>query len=188
LPIKAVIFDLDETLIPEQASDDAALAAVCELVRERREIDPSTLAAAVRRHARELWVSGPSFDYCRAIGIASWEGLWGEFSGGDANLGVLSAWAPEYRLEAWRRALIDHRIDDDNLARELAGRLIVERRRTHRVFPDTVTALEELGGAISARPHHQRRARCSARQAGWLRAGALLRIRAGFRRSWLWQA
>jgi putative hydrolase of the HAD superfamily len=146
LPIKAVIFDLDETLISEQASDSAALAAACELARERCGIDPLALAAAVRRRALELWQSAPTIEYCRAIGIASWEGLWGEFTGEDPNLRTLRARAPAHRLESWRRALIKQGVEDDRLARQLAEHLMVERRRTHQVFPDARPALEELRG------------------------------------------
>ena len=116
MPITAVLFDLDETLVMEQASNEAAFLATCELARRRYGIDPQALTQSVRQRARELWRASPTIDYCLSIGISSWEGLWARFLGDDPGLRALREWAPAYRLEAWSGALADHRVHDAALA------------------------------------------------------------------------
>ena len=81
--------------------------------------------------------------YCRRVGISSWEGLWCRFEG--EELDGLRRWAPEYRREAWRRALADQGVDDRALAEELGERFGIERRARHEVFADVPAALAAAG-------------------------------------------
>src|SRR5579875_1748587 len=97
----AILFDLDDTLIAQDAADDMAFLATCEHARERFGLDPHALAHAARRHARDLWRAAPTFPYCDCIGISSAEGLWARFGGDDPNLCALHAWAPTYRSQTW---------------------------------------------------------------------------------------
>jgi hypothetical protein len=71
----AVPFDLDETLIPDEAATDDALRVTCRPAAERHGVETGSLAGAARRHAGELWRAAPTIGYCRVIGISSWEGL-----------------------------------------------------------------------------------------------------------------
>ncbi len=41
----------------------------------------------------------------RELGIASWEALWADFTGGHPRLDEVRDWAPEYRVEVWRRSV-----------------------------------------------------------------------------------
>jgi putative hydrolase of the HAD superfamily len=147
MPITAVLFDLDETLVMEAASNDAALLATCERARRRFGIDPRSLRDAVRKRARELWHASPTIDYCRDIGISSWEGLWARFTGDAPGLTALRGWASAYRHEAWSRALADHGVHDSAFADELSAAFPPERRARHAPFGDAKAALEELRGA-----------------------------------------
>ena len=144
MPITAVLFDLDETLVMEAASNDAALLATCERARRRFGIDPQSLRDAVRQRARELWHASPTIDYCRDIGISSWEGLWARFTGDDPGLKALREWAPAYRRKAWSRALADHGVHDPTFGEELAAAFPAERRTRHVAFDDANAALENL--------------------------------------------
>ena len=131
----------------EAASNDAALLATCERARRRFGIDPQSLTNAVRQRAQELWHASATIDYCRVIGISSWEGLWARFTGDDPGLRALREWAPAYRHEAWSRALADHGVLDPAFAEELAAAFPPERRARHVPFDDAQAALEELRGA-----------------------------------------
>jgi len=142
----AILFDLDDTLVVEEASAEAAFFATCERAREKYGIDPNELHQSVRHHARQLWRASPTITYCRSIGISSWEGLWARFLGDDPNLAALRAWAPTYRREAWSRALVEHRVRDLPFAEGLADTFQDERRSLHILFPDVEPALKALQG------------------------------------------
>jgi putative hydrolase of the HAD superfamily len=142
--IRAILFDLDDTLIVEEASAEAAFLAACERARERFGLDPQALHQSVRHHARELWRSSPHIEYCQRIGVSSWEGLWAQFLGDDPSLAALRDWAPTYRRESWAGALADHAIHDISFAETLAADFIDERRKRHVLFADTIPVLEEL--------------------------------------------
>ncbi len=144
---KAILFDLDDTLVVEEASAEAAFLATCERAREQYGIAPEALYQAVRHHAGQLWRASPTITYCRAIGISSWEGLWARFLGDDPNLKALRAWAPTYRREAWSRALASQGVRDLPFAEQLAATFPRERRARHIAFPDVETTLKELQGA-----------------------------------------
>ena len=144
MAIRSILFDLDDTLVVEGASADAAFLATCEHAHKKYGIDPEALHQSVRYHARELWRASATITYCRAIGISSWEGLWARFLGNDPNLKSLRAWASTYRREAWSRALADHGVNDLSFAKRLSDVFLSERRERHVVFSDTKDSLTNL--------------------------------------------
>jgi putative hydrolase of the HAD superfamily len=144
---KALIFDLDETLVADIRATREALAAASgtEGLRERHGADPEALAQGVWDAAERLWLGSPEVGYTEAIGMASWEGLWARFEGDDAHLRALGAWAPDYRRAAWRQALAARGAPaDDALADALQAAFERERRALHLPFPDTRPALDRL--------------------------------------------
>jgi len=142
--LKALIFDMDDTLVVEKASAEAALLQTCELAKARHAIDPRDLHASVRETCRALWHASTVRSYCADVGISSWEALWARFEGENENLQVLREWAPTYRLESWRQALARHDIHDDDLAHELAEQFPRHRRKLHVVYEDVHPALEHV--------------------------------------------
>lgn len=144
MTIRNILFDLDDTLVIEEDSADAAFLTTCEHAHEKHDIDPEALHRAVRYHARRLWRASPTITYCRAIGISSWEGLWARFLGSDPNLKRLRAWAPTYRRETWFRALADHDVNDMSFAEQLSDIFFVERRERHILFSDAKDCLTNL--------------------------------------------
>ena len=130
----ALLFDLDDTLVPEEASAIAAFAATARLAPGA---DAARLALDARAHARALWRAAPSYPYCQRIGISSWEALWCRFEGDHHIVSELRAWAPAFRRDAWARALADQGIDDAAMASELGERFGVERRKLSAPFPDS---------------------------------------------------
>jgi putative hydrolase of the HAD superfamily len=142
---RALLLDLDETLVVEEPSAVAAFeATAAEAARHHEELDAGALALAARACARELWYAAPAHPYCARIGISSWEGLWCRFEGDDPDTRWLREWAPTYRREAWRLTLAEQGVEDDALAETLGERFVAERRARHVVYEDVVPALEEL--------------------------------------------
>ena len=52
--IRSILFDLDDTLVIEEDSADAAFLATCEHAHKKHGIDPGALHQTVRYHAGEL--------------------------------------------------------------------------------------------------------------------------------------
>ena len=144
MKVRAVIFDLDETLIEEETSNDASALAAGEIAQVRRGVDRVALLAALRKRSRELFLAGPLIDYCRDIGISAREALWGSFSGDDPSLVQLRQWMPTYRLRSWSAALAEVGIDDRALAAELVEFFAIDRSRRHVVFAESEQVLHHL--------------------------------------------
>ncbi len=144
--IKTLIFDLDDTLLVEEASAEAAFVETGELARIRYGIDPHELHRTVRKTCRALWYEFPSHPYCKRVGISSWEGMWAEFTGADPELEPLRNWASTYRLESWQAALQIHGIQDPLLAAELGELFPKLRRQKHVLYPEIVSVLEQVKG------------------------------------------
>lgn len=143
--VKALVFDLDDTLVVEKASAAAAFAATCELAAQRCGVDPQALHASVRETCRDLWHNHcPARAYVVEIGISSWEALWSPFAGENEHLAALRAWAPDYRRDSWHRALQARGVNDIDLACELAEIYPAHRRQHHIVYDDVRPALERL--------------------------------------------
>ena len=117
--INTLVFDLDDTLVVEQASAEAAIIETADLARARYGLDPREMHTTLRKTCREMWFKSPSHPYCKKVGISSWEGLWAEFIGPDENLRALRNWAATYRYESWHTSLTRHGIADPDLAAEL---------------------------------------------------------------------
>lgn len=171
--LKALIFDLDDTLVVEEASAETALLQTCEIARRRYGIEPRDLHAALRQTCRELWHQSPAREYCVDIGVSSWEALWAKFDWDNESMKILKDWAPFYRRESWRRALASHGVNDESLARELAETFPVLRRKLHIVYDDVRPALDRfrerfrLGLLTNGASDLQREKIAGAGVAGW---------------------
>ncbi|MDP1827894.1 MAG: HAD family hydrolase [Archangium sp.] len=102
----AVIFDLDETLIPDEpVSRHAFFITALELTAD--DARAKELAAAAHREAVALWQTLPSLaaDYVTRIGHSALEGLWATYDPGVAAEALLEKELARIRPEVWRRAL-----------------------------------------------------------------------------------
>ena len=142
--LEALIFDLDETIMPDNPSAEAAAVAAAEIATSRHGIDADALAASLFRSARAVWRASDFGEHARALGASSWEALWGAFSYPDPRLAPLARWLPEYRLLAWSGALAEHGIEDEGLALEVADAFRRERRARHLVYPEAPAVLDDL--------------------------------------------
>lgn len=143
---RALIFDLDDTLVVDDAAAAAAFEATARFARSRTGIDAGLLVRDARACARDLWSSeSPAHAYCGRIGMSSWEGLWCQFEGDGAEVRLLRRWAPTYRRETWALALAKQGIEAPDLAADLGERFGVERRARNRVYDDVADALDLSG-------------------------------------------
>ncbi|MCU6798062.1 HAD-IA family hydrolase [Paenibacillus sp. WQ 127069] len=148
MAIKAVLFDLDDTLLWDDRSVKEAFQATCLAAAEQVEVDPIELEQAVRQEARKLYESYDTFAFTKMIGINPFEGLWANFTEGDnENFRKLEQLAPQYRTESWTLGLKALGIDDAKLGYELGERFPMERRSRPIVYEETFEVLDQLKGS-----------------------------------------
>ncbi|GAB2723973.1 HAD family hydrolase [Paenibacillus thermoaerophilus] len=148
--IKAVLFDLDDTLLWDERSVKESLEATCRYAAELTGVDPERLEESLRREARALYESYETFPFTKMIGINPFEGLWGNFSQGELDGFVkLRELAPKYRAESWTRALLALGVDKPDLGCELGERFASERRNRPIVYEETFEVLDRLKGNYS---------------------------------------
>lgn len=140
----ALLFDLDETLIPDAEAVRGAMVEAGREAAERYGIDPAALADRVLKHAGELWRASPLHPWCHRIGISASEGLCGGFEGEGPELLALREFVRTYRRDAWGRALLELGVPGGPLVPALSAAFIAEQKGRRRPYPDTVPALEAL--------------------------------------------
>ncbi|WP_025688916.1 HAD family hydrolase [Paenibacillus zanthoxyli] len=147
MPIAAVLFDLDDTLLWDERSIEEAFEYACKAAGTA--VDPKELEAAVRREARSLYESYETFPFTQMIGINPFEALWANFTAGEQEqFRKLEQLAPNYRKESWRRGLAAVGIDDESLAETLAARFAAERRSRPYIYEETLEILAALRGKV----------------------------------------
>jgi putative hydrolase of the HAD superfamily len=139
---RAVIFDLDDTLIVESAT---ARHSLTDSAREiLAEVDADAAADTVLATARRLWHEGPCHPICRDLGFASWEGLWATFDGCHPTVGALRDWVPGYRDAVWRRSLEELGAYSPERARRMAEAYTETQRRGHPLIDGAHDAVAML--------------------------------------------
>jgi putative hydrolase of the HAD superfamily len=144
--IKAIFFDLDDTLLWDQKSIKEAFVATCKVAEERYGLDPSLLEEAVREAASKLYASYETYSFTQMIGINPFEGLWGNFLDDHDEFRKMKEIVPTYRKDAWTAGLKTLGIDDREFGQELAGRFPVERKNLPFVYEETFKILDRLKG------------------------------------------
>jgi putative hydrolase of the HAD superfamily len=143
--IRAVFFDLDDTLLWDVRSVREALEATCKKASDMFPMEPGQLLEVFRAEARRLWESYETYPFTQNIGINPFEGLWARFDGGSlSEFRKLEAIAPEYRREAWYQTLKHWGVTDEQAAVELAETFVHERRSRRYLYEETIHTLEKL--------------------------------------------
>ncbi|CAH2717033.1 Pyrophosphatase PpaX [Neobacillus rhizosphaerae] len=142
--IKAIFFDLDDTLLWDQKSIKEAFAATCKFAEDRCGVDPVQLEEAVKDAARNLYSSYETYAFTQMIGINPFEGLWGNFSDDHDEFKKMKEIVPGYRKEAWTAGLKMMGVDDPNFGYELAERFPQERRNLPFVYEESYITLDTL--------------------------------------------
>ncbi|MFB6467064.1 HAD family hydrolase [Cytobacillus sp. Hz8] len=142
--IKAIFFDLDDTLLWDQKSIKEAFVATCKVAEERYGLNQDQLEEEVRSAARSLYSSYETYPFTQMIGINPFEGMWGNFLDEEENFRKLKEIVPTYRSDAWTQGLQALGVDDPDFGYELGERFPIERRKRPFVFEDTFQTLDML--------------------------------------------
>jgi putative hydrolase of the HAD superfamily len=145
VPLRAILFDLDNTLLLEDEATDRALQQTCDLAGRRVGVDSGMIRTAAREAAEILFHSSDVFGYADAMGIWWGEALWGDFAGDQKGLVALRAFVPGFRREVWSRALSAAAVSDDALVDELAAAYPALRRALRPIDPEADATLDDLG-------------------------------------------
>ncbi|MCL6574485.1 MAG: HAD family hydrolase [Bacillus sp. (in: Bacteria)] len=144
--IKAIFFDLDDTLLWDQKSIKEAFVATCKVAEDRYGIDPNELEEAVRKAAGKLYSSYETYSFTQMIGINPFEGLWGNFLDDHAQFKKMKEIVPAYRKNTWCIGLKKMGVDDTDFGYELAEHFPQERKNLPFVYEDTFKTLDALKG------------------------------------------
>ena len=147
MKFRAVVFDLDDTLIWDERLSRRALMETAAAGAESTGADIGRLATDAKAAAEELWHAHAPVERCDALGIVAFEGLWGHFHGEDDYLRHLREWVPWFRVEVWRRALAAAGVSDDALASRLGDLFQRRRRELQSRLPGAEEILHKLRAA-----------------------------------------
>ena len=89
---RAVLFDLDDTLLVDEPDVDLHFRHVTADIDAAARVAAGSVVAAVRAAARERWRAGPLFAVARRLGFSSWEGLAADFVGGHPLVDPFREW------------------------------------------------------------------------------------------------
>lgn len=147
--IKAVLFDLDDTLLWDERSVQESFHETCMEATKQYEVDPQKLEDAVKEEARKLYASYETYPFTLNIGINPFEGLWANFNDPSPEpFQKLKEIVPGYRTDAWTNGLKVLGIDDAELGKRLGEHFAAVRRTKPIVYDDTYKVLDELHGKV----------------------------------------
>ncbi|HWJ77659.1 MAG TPA: HAD family hydrolase [Niallia sp.] len=143
--IKAIIFDLDDTLLWDKKSVKEAFVKTCKLAEEKYNIPVSVVEEAVRNEARKLYEGYETYAFTQMIGINPFEGLWGEFTDETHDsFRKMKEIVPMYRKDAWTNGLRALGIEDAELGEEMAEAFPENRKASPFVYEETFAVLDKL--------------------------------------------
>jgi putative hydrolase of the HAD superfamily len=142
--INALLFDLDDTLIVDEAVSREALHEVALLAAKQHGVDPGRFARIATAEAARLWKDSPVYGFCRNIGISAFECLWGNFEGQSPQITALREWAHPFRRRVFEAALREQLIDPADGPEILAKAFESTRRKLQRLMPDAIETLARL--------------------------------------------
>ena len=161
--VKAVIFDLDDTLTVHQAAYDESYLVIAKQIARLHDIDPGAMASSMPGIIRRAGESGPQAEFVRRIGIGGRDLLWGEAGSDRPELADMSRRLDDIRASTWLSVLQAHGISDRRLAGRLADQFPDEMWARIKPFPETEAVVRALAGRFklailtNGMPPHQHR-------------------------------
>lgn len=144
--LRAVFFDLDDTLLPEASAIAGAFAATCGPVEERLELPQGAFAEAVQAVAQARYASFDSRGFDALFGVSWEECLWGRFGApSQRQLPGLGGIAETLRRTVWSDSLAALGRPALVSPEDLEARYVAERRIRLRPFPEAEPVLSSLG-------------------------------------------
>lgn len=124
--MKAVLFDLDETLVVDALAVEASFRYAAELLPKGADLD--AFARNAWKKSRQLVTDGPYGQLCVDHVIASSSILWSSFDECHEDLDCLKDYRLFLREAVWRLSLADIGLVDDVLASKMCDAYIDHRR------------------------------------------------------------
>ncbi|MDX2082332.1 MAG: HAD family hydrolase [Terrimicrobiaceae bacterium] len=149
MEVEAILFDLDDTLVVDEAVSREAMASVAAEAARLHGVAAADFLLTARTIRGRFWSENPFRADCERLGISFEEVLYGRFDpeGPDWYLGFRQ-WALDARVRFFDAILTGHGIHDEAAAAELAKRFAVTRRKRQRLMPDAREVLARLAGSF----------------------------------------
>lgn len=142
--IKAVFFDLDDTLLNDRKSIQTAFDVTCEELAHKYNLDAKVIEEKVRTVAREQYKTYPFYEFTTEIGMNPFEGLWGNFTDiHHYKFREMGENILDYQTQTWVKGLKDFNISEDN-ALKARDRFKEVRRQSPFLFEETIEVLDTL--------------------------------------------
>lgn len=141
---RAVIFDLDDTLVWDERISRQALMETAARGASAHGLDAGRLMSAAQKASEDLWRAHAPVERCDELGIVAFEGMWGHFHGEEDYVQHLREWTPQFRRAIWERALQGQGVEDGRLARQLADFFCQRRRELQDRLPGSEQVLHAL--------------------------------------------
>ena len=140
MPLQAILFDLDDTLIVDEAISKSAMEQTAALAAKLHGTEVPRFLADAKRLSQALWRDNPCLAYCNETGVTAEECLWGNFD--SPGIETLRAWSMGFRRSLFDALLREQGLPDDDgaLAKEFAS----ARRKLQRLMPDAKETLARL--------------------------------------------
>jgi putative hydrolase of the HAD superfamily len=142
--LRAVLFDLDDTLLPEMVPENEALLVACGLAADRYDADPKKMLNTVDESSRRLWAQWKTPIVYSEIAYSAWEGLWGPADSAESNLGNDSDTITKYKREVWDEVLSSYGIEDADLRDEIIKLHRIERLKCLIPFVGAIEVIERI--------------------------------------------
>jgi putative hydrolase of the HAD superfamily len=142
--LKAIIFDLDDTLLWDNKSIKTAFEKTCQYAEQASGADCTKLEDAVRLEASTLYSSYETYPFTKMIGINPFEGLWGTFDDEGEDFQKMKSLAPAYQRQAWTLGLQRIGINNPSLGGQLGAYFIEARKSSPFVYEETYRVLDRL--------------------------------------------
>ena len=154
MAIRALLFDLDDTLAVDEAVSHETFAHTAAVASSRFGVDAALFARDAMAISRELWAEGECRPFCRSIGISAFECLWGGFTGESPDLTALRNWSQNYRQEVFAKALAAQSQSQggdfpSDAPAFLAAEFASTRRARQRLLPGARELMAELSTSHS---------------------------------------
>jgi putative hydrolase of the HAD superfamily len=142
--MKAILFDLDETLILDEPVVRNAFLYTAKSVTQAAK-KALLLAESAAKHTTRLWAAlpSPALEYAKRIGHSAFESLWAVYNPEIPAEALLNLHMGNIRHQIWEEALLESGLSGD--AEELSWRWSDLRSR-YPLYPDADELLSQLYG------------------------------------------
>jgi putative hydrolase of the HAD superfamily len=142
--LKAVLFDLDDTLVPEMDAEREGFMIGCRLAADKYGVDPEAMLSSIYEAAKKLWGQWTTPGTYSSIAYSGWEGLWGPPDVPDDGLGNDPETLRQYKQDAWDEVLRIHGVEDAELRDEIIETHRIARISRLKPFPAVIDVLERV--------------------------------------------